>query len=148
MMRAGWLAALLTAIGLASGAYAIDATPPLSDPLLQQRYLDLTHELRCMQCQNESIADSPVGLAADLRRDVREQLLAGKTDEDIRNLMVSRYGEFILFRPRLNWRNAWLWAAPSFMLLIGLMAVIRVLRQRARLVAGDTGPVDDEPLES
>ncbi len=82
-------------------------------PALQERYLALTHELRCMQCQNESIADSPVDLAADLRRQVHDMLLAGKTDDDVRNYMVARYSEFILFRPRMAWRTAWLWLAPG-----------------------------------
>jgi cytochrome c-type biogenesis protein CcmH len=111
-------------------ARAVDNTPPLPDPVQQQRYLDLTHELRCMQCQNESLADSPVGLAADLRRDVREQIVAGRTDEQIRDRMVARYGEFILFRPRMNWRNAWLWAAPFAFMLIGAVIAVRVLRAR------------------
>jgi cytochrome c-type biogenesis protein CcmH len=92
-------------------ALAVDSTPPLPNPVLQQRYLALTHELRCMQCQNESLADSPVGLASDLRRDVRELLQAGQSDDQIRDHMVARYGEFILLRPRMNWRNAWLWRA-------------------------------------
>jgi len=83
----------------AAAAFAIDNSPPLPDPRLQQRYLNLTHELRCMQCQNESLADSPVGLASDLRRDVREQILAGATDEQIRDLMVSRYGSSFCFGP-------------------------------------------------
>ena len=65
-----------------------------------------------MQCQNEALADSQVSLASDLRREVRELLLAGQTDEQIRDLMVARYGEFILFRPRMNARNAWLWVRP------------------------------------
>ncbi len=84
-----------------------------------------------MQCQNESLADSPVGLAADLRRDVREQLLAGRSDEQIRDQMVARYGEFILFRPRMNWRNAWLWALPGVLMLVGLGVAVRVLREPA-----------------
>ena len=111
---------------------AIDATS-IADPALEARYLELTHELRCMQCQNESIADSPVGLAADLRREVRDMLLAGKTDEQVRNYMVSRYGEFILFRPRFSLRNAWLWFAPPLFLLIGALVAVRVVRQRAAL---------------
>jgi cytochrome c-type biogenesis protein CcmH len=124
---------LLAALSLgAPPAGAIDSTPPLSDPVLQQRYLELTHELRCMQCQNESLADSPVGLASDLRRDVREQLLAGQSDEQIRDHMVARYGEFILFRPRMNWRNAWLWAAPAVLMLIGLIIGANVMLDRQR----------------
>jgi cytochrome c-type biogenesis protein CcmH len=117
-------------------AYGIDASS-IPDPVLEARYLGLTHELRCMQCQNESIADSPVGLASDLRREVRDMLLAGKSDEDVRNYMVSRYGEFILFRPRFSLRNAWLWLAPPLLLLMGLAVAVRVIRQRSALVASD-----------
>ena len=113
-MRARSLVALvLVSLALVSAtARALDTTV-LPDPALQARYLSLTHELRCMQCQNESIADSPVDLAADLRNQVREQLLAGRSDEQIRGWMAARYGDFILFRPRYTWRNAWLWAGPA-----------------------------------
>jgi cytochrome c-type biogenesis protein CcmH len=126
-------------------AWAIDSAPPLADPVLEQRYLALTHELRCMQCQNESIADSPVGLAADLRREVRESLLAGKSDDAIRDRMVARYGEFILFRPRMSWRNAWLWGAPAGLMLVGVIVAIRVLRQRRTLLAAEPA-TDEEPF--
>jgi len=134
---------ILTATAL-SAAWALDTTQ-LQDPALQTRYVALTHELRCMQCQNESIADSPVDLAADLRREVREMLLAGKSDEEVRAWMAARYGEFILFRPRFSWRNAWLWGAPGALLLIGAFVVWRVVRGRTLLLAGDTDPVDEEP---
>ncbi|MBS0366984.1 MAG: cytochrome c-type biogenesis protein CcmH [Proteobacteria bacterium] len=115
----------------------------LSDPALQARYVALTHELRCMQCQNESIADSPVDLAGDLRRQVRELLQAGKSDDEIRDWMSARYGDFILFRPRHSWRNAWLWGTPAALLVLGALVVVRIIRQRAALVAGDTAPVDE-----
>jgi cytochrome c-type biogenesis protein CcmH len=134
------LAALLVTVL----AHAVDTTPPLPTPELQQRYHAMTHELRCVQCQNESIADSPVGLAADLRRQVREMLIAGQSDDDIRNYMVQRYGEFILLRPRLNARTLWLWAAPVVLLLAGLLTAMRVLGRRTRLAAGDTAPLEDE----
>jgi len=122
-------------------ACAVDPTE-LPDPKLQARYLALTHELRCMQCQNESIADSPVDLAGDLRREVREMLLAGKSDQDVRNFMVARYGDFILFRPRFTTRTFWLWATPGVLLLIGAFVAVRVVKQRGALVGQD-----DEPLE-
>lgn len=122
-------------------ALAVDPTQ-MPTPALQQRYLGLTHELRCMQCQNEAIADSPVDLAADLRRQVRDMLLAGKSDDDVRNYMVARYGEFILFRPRASWKNAWLWAAPGVLILIGALVAVRIIQQRSALV-----PQDNEPLE-
>ena len=140
-----WLRACrlgLLALLLSSSALAIDPIE-LSDPALQERYRDLTHELRCMQCQNQSIADSPVGLAGDLRREVRELLESGKTDAEIREHLRARYGDFILFRPVFNWRNAWLWAAPVILLLLGLAVAVRVLRQRARLAATDTTSPDD-----
>ena len=138
------VAMLLLGLMLAGLAQAVDTTPPLPTPELQRRYRDMTHELRCVQCQNEAIADSPVSLAADLRRQVREMILAGQSDEQIRDYMVQRYGEFILFRPRVNWRTAWLWAAPAVLLLAGLLAALRVLARRTRLAAGDTAPLEDE----
>jgi cytochrome c-type biogenesis protein CcmH len=137
-----WILLALVIVG-ASAAYGIDATF-IDDPALEARYLDLTHELRCMQCQNESIADSPVGLASDLRREVRNMLLAGKTDDEVRDYMVSRYGEFILFRPRFSLRNAWLWFAPPAFLLIGLAVAVRVVRRRAALGALEPDLPDDD----
>lgn len=124
-----------------TAALAVDPTQ-MPTPALQQRYLGLTHELRCMQCQNEAIADSPVDLAADLRRQVRDMLLAGKSDDDVRNYMVARYGEFILFRPRASWKNAWLWGAPGVLILVGALVAVRIIQQRSALV-----PQDNEPLE-
>lgn len=130
----------LIALCWATQVMAIDNTPPLADPQQQQRYLALINELRCMQCQNETLADSNVGLAADLRLEVHDLIRAGKSDEQIRNYLVARYGEFILFRPRMSLRNLWLWAAPGILLLAGLVIAIRVLRQRARLPITDDDP--------
>ena len=139
-----WLAALIVMFALRA-AYGIDPTS-IADPVLEARYLALTHELHCMQCQNETIADSPVGLAADLRREVRDMVLAGKSDDEVRNYMVSRYGEFILFRPRFSVRNAWLWFAPPVLILLGLAVAVRVVRQRAALVATDHEVLDEDAL--
>jgi cytochrome c-type biogenesis protein CcmH len=138
------LAACLVALaGLLFGgsAYAVDPTQ-LPDPKLQQRYLALTHELRCVQCQNEAIADSPAGIAADLRREVAEMLLAGKSDDDVRNFMLARYGDFVLFRPRFAPKTAWVWVTPGVLLLIGAFVSWRIVRARTALV-----PLDNEPLE-
>jgi cytochrome c-type biogenesis protein CcmH len=130
---------------LAMQALAIDITVLPTDEL-QQRYEGLTHEFRCMQCQNNSIADSPVDLASDLRRDVKEQLLAGKTDDEIRASMVKRYGNVILFRPPLSGSTAWVWIAPIVVLCGGVVVAFVVVRRRSALVAGDDTPVDaDEP---
>ena len=135
-----WLFALLLSLAGVGIAQAVDPVE-LPDPQLQQRYWDLSHELRCMQCQNQSIADSPVGLAGDLRREVRELLLAGKTDQQIRDHLVARYGDFILFRPQFSARNAWLWLSPLVLFVIGLVVVVRIVRGRAKLVADG---VDEE----
>jgi cytochrome c-type biogenesis protein CcmH len=132
---------VLAAVPMSAVAVDVDRMPT---PELQARYDDLSHELRCMQCQNQSIADSPVGLASDLRRDVREQLLAGKTDEEIRNSMVARYGNFILFRPPFKPATAWVWIAPIALLLLGLVVAVRIVRQRSRMVATDDSKVDTE----
>lgn len=131
------VALALLAGGLFAGALPAIDTTQLPDPALQERYEALTHELRCMQCQNQSIADSPVGLASDLRREVAEQLVAGKSDTQVREYMAARYGDFILFRPRLSARTAWLWALPGVLLLAGGVIAWRVVRQRARLAAND-----------
>jgi cytochrome c-type biogenesis protein CcmH len=122
-------------------AQAIDPVE-LEDPVLQERYRALSHELRCMQCQNQSIADSPVGLAGDLRREVRELLLQGKTDDEVREHLRARYGDFILFRPDFNARTAWLWLAPGLMLILGLVVAWRVIRRRAAMLPMDASPAD------
>jgi cytochrome c-type biogenesis protein CcmH len=140
--RVALAAALVFAVA-ASNAEAVDPTE-MPTPALQERYLGLTHELRCMQCQNESIADSPVDLAADLRRQVHDMLLAGKSDDDVRNYMVARYGEFILFRPRMSLKNAWLWLTPGVLILIGAIVAVRIIQQRSSLVTEDNEPLEED----
>jgi cytochrome c-type biogenesis protein CcmH len=133
-----WMFALVAALLVASVAFAIDTTR-FDDPEKQAQYQRMTHELRCMQCLNTSIADSQVDLAADLRNEVRDLVEAGKTDEEIRQFMVDRYGEFILFRPR----TLWLYILPVVFVLIGVVVAVRVIRQKSKLVATDDSPVDD-----
>jgi len=119
----------------------------LNDPKLQARYVVLTHELRCVQCQNETLADSEVDVAADLRREIRNMLLEGKTDQQILDFMVSRYSEFILFKPRYSARNAWLWLSPLALLLIGVFVGLRIVRARAALLPADVDPIEGESIE-
>ncbi|HEY1890075.1 MAG TPA: cytochrome c-type biogenesis protein [Steroidobacteraceae bacterium] len=134
---------LVTALMLGStAAYAI-APEQMPTPQLEARYLELIHGFRCMQCQDESLADSPVDLAADMRRQVRDMLLAGKTDQQIRDFMVSRYGYFILFKPPFVAKTAWLWLTPGVLLLVGVIAAFTVIRKRAAIAATD---VDDNDL--
>lgn len=143
-MRA--LLLILIAFAAVQTAFAIDPTT-IPDPKLQARYQNLTHELRCMQCLNQSIADSPVELAGELRNEVREMIVAGKTDDEIRDYMVARYGEFILFRPRFSARNVWLWFGPAIMLIVGAFIAVRIIRQRAKLVEQDNEPLEEEAAE-
>jgi len=135
--------ALLLGLSLPSAAFDIESMPT---PEMQERYDGLTHELRCMQCQNQSIADSPVGLAEDLRRDVREQIIAGKTDTQIRDSMVARYGNIILFRPPFTASTAWVWVLPFLLLILGVFIAIRIVRQRSSLVASDDSVVETEDV--
>lgn len=137
----------LFVLQLTTSAFAIDVTVLPTDEL-QQRYEGLTHELRCMQCQNNSIADSPVDLAAELRRDVKEQIIAGKSDDEIRASMTKRYGNVILFQPPLEPSTAWVWIAPIFILSGGLVVAVVVVRRRSALVATDDSVIEtDESLE-
>jgi cytochrome c-type biogenesis protein CcmH len=140
------LVLVLLAFAVVQTAFAIDPTT-IPDPNLQARYQSLTHELRCMQCLNQSIADSPVELAGELRNEVREMVVAGKSDDEIRDYMVARYGEFILFRPRFSARNVWLWFGPAIMLVIGAFIAVRIIRQRTKLVEQDNEPLEEEAAE-
>lgn len=143
MRRLPLLGVVLACTLLATSALAVDPTQ-MPTPELQQRYLNLTHEIRCMQCQNEAIADSQASLAGDVRRQVREMLLQGKSDEDVRNFMVARYGDFALFRPRVTARTLWIWLTPGVLLLIGAVVAVRITKQRAALVDQDNDPVEQD----
>jgi cytochrome c-type biogenesis protein CcmH len=114
-------------------APALDAQGQLSNPKLQARFEQIAKELRCLVCQNESIADSNADLARDLRRQVREMLVAGKSDDAIFTFMTDRYGEFVRFAPPLSPKTALIWGAPFFMLLLGGAIIYRVVRQRSRM---------------
>ena len=145
-----WRASVLALFGvlslvvaIPSAAFDIESMPT---PEMQRRYDGLTHELRCMQCQNQSIADSPVGLAEDLRRDVREQIIAGKTDAQIRDSMVARYGNIILFRPPFTPSTAWVWVLPFLLLLVGVLIAVRIVRHRTTLVANDDSVIEPEDV--
>ena len=130
------LAALLLA--LAGHALAIDTEKAFEDPALQARYEQINRELRCLVCQNQTIADSNATLAGDLRREVREMIAAGRTDDEIREFMIERYGDFVLYRPRMTAANFLLWAAPVLLLLVGTFIGIRYVRRQAMEVDTDS----------
>jgi cytochrome c-type biogenesis protein CcmH len=139
---------MLLALGLLLGAHAmaIDTERAFDDPALQSRYEGINRELRCLVCQNQTIADSNATLAGDLRREVREMIAAGKTDDEIRQFMIDRYGDFVLYRPRMTAGNFLLWAAPVLLLVIGAFAVVRVVRRRA--AESDIDPAGPEAGQS
>jgi cytochrome c-type biogenesis protein CcmH len=112
--------------------YAVNVDEILPDPALESRAREISHELRCMVCQNQSIDDSEAPLARDLRLLVRERLKAGDSDGQVVDFMVARYGEFVLLKPRFNWHTAVLWGAPLTILIIGLFAGFSVLRRSGR----------------
>ena len=119
-----------------------------ADPALEARMLAITGELRCLVCQNQTIADSHADLAVDLRQQVREMLQRGRTPEQIRRYMTDRYGDFILYRPPLKASTAVLWLAPAALLAIALVALALVIRRRARLSDDQFEPepqLDDDP---
>ncbi len=130
---------------LALEAQAIDTEQDLPTPELQARYDNLINELRCLVCQNQSIADSNAGLASDLRREVHSMLLAGKTDAEILKFMTDRYGDFVLYRPPFVPRTLLLWLAPALLLGLGILVAVRVVQGRGRLVRADT---DDSDIDS
>lgn len=109
---------------------AVEANEMLADPALEARARNLSKELRCMVCQNQSIDDSEAPLAHDLRVLVRERLKAGDSDAQVVNFLVARYGEFVLLRPPLSWHTAALWGLPPAALLIGIVAIIVTVRRR------------------
>jgi cytochrome c-type biogenesis protein CcmH len=128
-------------LGAAMPALAIDYEKAFDDPAMQARYEHINRELRCLVCQNQTIADSNATLAQDLRREVREMLVAGKSDDEIRTFMIERYGDFVLYRPRMTAGNFLLWAAPVLLLLLGTFVGIRIIRKQAAQV-NDDGPED------
>lgn len=122
---------LVAVLGCAGAAYAIDSQPPFQDPVLQARYIKLIHELRCLVCQNETIADSNADLAGDLRRDVHEMIAKGQSDKQILDFLKARYGDFVLYRPPFEPKTWLLWGAPGALLLIGAVIFARIVHRRS-----------------
>ena len=146
-MAKRFLQALLAALMACSlgAAWASEAAPASADPALEARMMAISSELRCLVCQNQTIADSHAELAVDLRTQVREMLQAGKTNEQITDYMVARYGDFVLYRPPFKAMTALLWIGPAAMVLIGLGTLFLVLRRRSRMAADQFEP--EEPQE-
>ncbi|HNN46949.1 MAG TPA: cytochrome c-type biogenesis protein CcmH [Azospira sp.] len=131
-------------LGLAAlGVQAKEAAPLADDPLTEKRLLAITAELRCLVCQNQTIADSNADLANDFRREIRKLIAEGKSDQEIMDFMVARYGDFVRYRPPVKGTTILLWAGPGVLLVIGLAVLIRYLRRRNDAIA-DTELTADE----
>jgi len=123
---------LLLSLWIAGSACAKDATPLAEDPVVEQRLIAISEEMRCLVCQNESLAGSRADLAQDLRRELRELIRQGKSDDEIKTFMVSRYGDFVLYRPPVKPITWVLWLGPFVLMLAGLVALLLHLRKRSR----------------
>lgn len=146
---AAGLLALLAAFAFApqpASAQAVRKVEPLEfrDRAEEQRFHDLTVELRCVMCQNQSLADSNAPIAHDLRREVFNLMREGRSDAEIKTYLVDRYGEFVLYRPQFGGSTLLLWLGPAFVLLAGAVVVVVVVRKRAALNRSALEPVDDE----
>jgi cytochrome c-type biogenesis protein CcmH len=137
------LAILLLCFTLCGGTAAREAAPAAADPVLEARMLRIAEELRCLVCQNQTIADSNAELAQDLREQVRQQLQQGRSDDEILRYMTDRYGDFVLYRPPVKATTLLLWAGPGVLLVGGLLTLFIVLRRRNRLSDDRFEP--DEP---
>jgi cytochrome c-type biogenesis protein CcmH len=140
MKRLFALLLLALALGMAS---AKDAAPLAEDPAVEQRLVAISEEMRCLVCQNESLSASRSDLAQDLRRELRTLIKQGKTDAEIREFMVSRYGDFVLYRPRVSPTTWLLWAGPFLLMIVGVIVLLTYLRRRNRAV-GEAQLSEDE----
>jgi cytochrome c-type biogenesis protein CcmH len=130
---------LAVCLALAATAWAAAAQEGFDDPVLDARYRALTREIRCPKCLNENIAESKAPVAADLRREVRRLIAEGASDDEVKTFLSSRYGEFVLYRPRLTPTTFAVWAAPFLLLAVGGLVFWRILAARTNQV------IDEEP---
>jgi cytochrome c-type biogenesis protein CcmH len=122
------------ALCLALPLQAKEATSMAADPVVEQRLNTIAEELRCLVCQNESLAGSRADLAQDLRREVRGLIKEGKSDQEVKDFLVSRYGDFVLYRPQVKPTTYLLWGGPFVLLIAGLIVLIRFLRRRSETI--------------
>ena len=133
MKRAAVQLMLLCCLAFTAGAK--EAQPEAADPQLEKRVIKLSQELRCLVCQNETLADSRADLAEDLRSKIREQMKAGKSDKEIVAFLTDRYGDFVLYRPPVKPTTYLLWFGPFVLLIAGLALLFRYLKQRRELIS-------------
>lgn len=136
------LLVLVLSVLVVNAAYAADSTPAADDPVLEKRVMVLAENLRCLVCQNQTIADSPAELALDLKKQIREKMKQGMSDRDIIDYMVARYGDFVLYRPPLKGTTILLWFGPLLFLAAGLAALFYRLVRRRKNVGTELSDAD------
>ena len=124
-------------------AIAVNAQPVTDEAVVEQRLAKLSHELRCLQCRNQTLAESPAGLAEDLRREIRIQIRAGKSDQEIITFLTQRYGDFILYKPRVTATTYLLWFGPFVLLVLGMIFLFRYIKQRRDSITEQPMTADD-----
>ena len=134
---------VLVTTSLLTTAFAKDAVPMVDDQVTEQRLIVISEEMRCLVCQNESLAGSRSDLANDLRREIRILIQEGKTDDQIRSFMVDRYGDFVLYRPPVKPITWLLWIGPFVILLAGIIGLIVYLRRRNLSLPSTTLSAED-----
>ncbi len=143
LRRAALAIALVLPLAGGVPAFAKEAVPASEDPVLEAKVMRIAAELRCLVCQNQTIADSHADLAQDLRNQVRDMLRAGKSEAEILAFMTDRYGDFVLYRPPVKSTTTLLWYGPGLLLVVGVIVLITVLRRRSRMPDDRFEP--DEP---
>ena len=132
---------LVVALLISLSSAAIDTGAAFEDPEMQARYENLISEVRCLVCQNQTIKDSNVFLASDLRREIRRMMAEGMTDTEIADFLVARYGDFVLYSPRKSGRTLILWITPAILFGVGGIVLVRIVRDRMKM------PIDDDVLD-
>lgn len=139
MKRSSTALIMFLAFGLAN---AIDAGNAFDDPEMQARYEKIVSEVRCLVCQNQTIKDSNAFLADDLRREIRRLMTEGKTDAEVYDFLVTRYGDFVLYRPRMRGKTMVLWIAPFLLIAVGGIVALKVVRGRMSMSIDDDSDSD------
>ena len=136
------LAALLLLAAVAAPAATKEAAPAAADPVLEKRVMALAEELRCLVCQNQTLADSNAPLAEDLRNQVRERMREGKSDKEVVDFLVERYGDFVLYRPPFKATTMLLWLGPFLLLTLGFAVMLRRVRKRRHAADAEISDAD------
>ena len=135
---------VLSLLVACSPGFAREAAPTAADVVVEKRMVAISEELRCLVCQNESLAGSQADLAKDLRREIREQIAQGKSDKEILDFMTGRYGDFVRYRPPLKGTTFLLWFGPFLLLVAGIAALAIILRRRSRRVTAATLSAEEQ----